>query len=183
MRDSLPSARCSTAHCGGSNSDYKITVWPAPITNGTDPLHLCAALSHAADALVSEGSTLLVIYVTAAFLPPLYVHPPGPHASDRQHDHNQQPEPYVPFHTIIKQTRFGATARPMQPVSVSSLNGEMTLLGPSAVSRLFQIKGPGSTVNTNSDWNGGDGLTLEQFVGPRTHKPDAFVHASTGPQP
>ena len=155
----------------GVNSDYKITGLASAITNGTDPF-TCAPPFPTPPTPGSEGATLLVVYSHSSVpnTARTYVHQ-GPTLVTGNTTVTNNLNPVVPAHTIVKQTRFGADGQVgCSLFSVSSLNGEMTAVGPN-IGALFQIKGPGSTVNTNSDWNGGDGLTLNQLWDTQT---DAF---------
>jgi hypothetical protein len=147
----------------GANSDYRITGLASAITNGSDPF-VCAPPFPTPSTPGSEGATLLVIYSHSSVPASArtYIHQ-GPTLVTGNTTVTNNLSPVAPSHTVIKQTRFGADGQVGCTLfSVGSLNGEMTHLGPTTVS-LFQIKGPGSTINTNSDWNGGDGSPLNQL--------------------
>jgi hypothetical protein len=155
----------------GANSDYKITGLASAITNGTDPF-VCAPPFPTPPTPGSEGATLLVIYSHSSVPSPArtYIHQ-GPTLVTGNTTVTNNLNPVVPTHSVVKQTRFGADGQVGCTLfSIGSLNGEMTHVGPNA-GALFQIKGPGSTVNTNSDWNGGDGSPLNQLWDTQT---DAF---------
>lgn len=155
----------------GINSDYKITGLASAITNGTDPF-VCAPPFPTPPTPGSEGATLLVIYSHSSVPSPArtYIHQ-GPTLVTGNTTVTNNLNPVVPNHSVVKQTRFGADGQVGCTLfSIGSLNGEMTHVGPNA-GALFQIKGPGSTVNTNSDWNGGDGSPLNQLWDTQT---DAF---------
>ena len=156
---------------GNANKDYKITGLASAITNGTDPF-VCAPPFPTPPTPGSEGATLLVIYshnsVPASAR--TYIHQ-GPTLVTGNTTVTNNLNPIVPNHTIVKQTRFGADGQVGCTLySVGALNGEMTHIGPN-IGALSQIKGPGSTINTNSDWNGGDGSPLSQLWDTQT---DAF---------
>ncbi|MFY9556796.1 MAG: hypothetical protein WAV47_18950 [Blastocatellia bacterium] len=145
------------------NADYKVTQLASAVTNGTDPF-TCAPPFPTPATPGQEGATLLVIYShsTVPNAARTYIHQ-GPALVTGNTTVTNNLNPLVPSHSIIKQTRFGADGQVgCSLFSVGSLNGEMTAIGPN-LGAMLQIKGPGSTVNTNSDWNGGDGLTLNQL--------------------
>jgi len=148
----------------GANSDYRITGLASAITNGSDPF-VCAPPFPTPPTPGSEGATLLVIYSHSSVPASArtYIHQ-GPTLVTGNTTVTNNLNPVVPNHSVIKLTRFGADGQVgCSLFSAGFLNGEMTLVGSSTASRMFQIKGPGSTVNTNSDWNGGDGTSLNQL--------------------
>lgn len=164
-------ANVKTLIVAGTNSDYKITGLASAITNGTDPF-VCAPPFPTPPTPGSEGATLLVIYSHSSVPSSArtYIHQ-GPTLVTGNTTVTNNLNPVVPNHSVIKQTRFGADGQVgCSLFLVSALNGEMTNVGPNA-GALFQIKGTGSTVNTNSDWNGGDGPSLNQLWDTQT---DAF---------
>lgn len=147
----------------GTNSDYKITNLASAVTNGRDPF-VCAPPFPIPATPASEGATLLVIYSHSSVpsAARTYIHQ-GPALVTGNTTVTNNLNPLVPAHTIVKQTRFGADGQVgCSLFSVGFLNGEMTALGPNTAS-LVQIKGPGSALNTNSDWNGYDGASLNQL--------------------
>ena len=147
----------------GTNSDYKITNLASAVTNGTDPF-VCAPPFPTPATPASEGATLLVIYSHSSVpsAARTYIHQ-GPALVTGNTTVTNNLNPLAPTHTVVKQTRFGADGQVgCSLFSVGFLNGEMTSLGPTTAS-LVQIKGPGSGLNTNSDWNGYDGVTLNQL--------------------
>ena len=155
----------------GINSDYKVTRLASAITNGTDPF-TCAPPFPTPPTPGSEGATLLVIYSHSSVPASArtYVHQ-GPTLVTGNTTVTNNLSPVAPNHTVVKQTRFGADGQVGCTLfSVGALNGEMTHIGPN-LGALLQIKGPGSTLNTNSDWNGGDGSPLSQLWDTQT---DAF---------
>lgn len=148
---------------GAVNGDYKITGLASAVTNGTDPF-VCAAPFPIPATPGSEGATLLVIYShkSVPSTARTYIHQ-GPTLVTGNTTVTNNLSPIVPTHTVIKQTRFGADGQVgCSLFSVSSLNGEMTAIGPSAAV-LTLIKGPGSTLNTDSDWSGDDGASMNQL--------------------
>jgi hypothetical protein len=155
----------------GANGDYKVTNLASVVTNGTDPF-VCAPPFPTPATPASEGATLLVIYSHSSVpsAARTYIHQ-GPALVTGNVTVTNNLSPLVPAHTVVKQTRFGADGQVgCSLFSVGFLNGEMTSLGPNAAS-LVQIKGPGSGLNTNSDWNGYDGVSLNQLWDTQT---DAF---------
>lgn len=156
----------------GTNSDYKITGLASAITNGSDPF-VCAPPFPTPPTPGSEGATLLVIYSHSSVPASArtYIHQ-GPTLVTGNTTVTNNLTPVLPSHSVLKQTRFGADGQVgCSLFSAGFLNGEKTLVGTNNGARFFQIKGPGSTVNTNSDWNGGDGTSLNQLWDTQT---DAF---------
>jgi hypothetical protein len=163
----------------GINADYRITGLASAITNGTDPF-ICAPPFTAPPMPAQEGATLLVIYSHKSIPASTrtWIHH-GPVLVTGNTTINHGLSPVVPTHSVIKQTRFGGDGQiGCSLFGVALLNGENTLLGPNAFS-LTQVKGPGSTINEDSDWSGHDGVSLNQLWDTHT---DAFgsVNSVTG---
>jgi len=151
------------------NGDYKVTSLASAITNGTDPFK-CAPPFPTPATPGSEGATLLVIYSHSSVpnAARTYIHQ-GPTLVTGNTTVTHTLSPLCPTHTIVKQTRFGADGQiGCSLFSIGALNGEVTSIGPGMAS-LFQIRGPGSTIDTNSDWNGGDGWGLNQLWDTQTN--------------
>jgi hypothetical protein len=155
----------------GINADYKVTNLASAITNGTDPFTCAPPFSFPATP-AQEGATLLVVYShkSVPATSRTWIHH-GPRLVTGNTTITHGLSPTVPTHTVIKQTRFGGDGQVgCSLFGVTALNGELTLLGPNAFN-LLQVKGPGSTINQDSDWSGHDGASLNQLWDTRT---DAF---------
>jgi hypothetical protein len=75
---------------------------------------------------------------------------------------NPLPRP-LPAYSILKHTRLGADGQTGASTFASRpITDERTFIGPGPAGPT-QIKGPSSSFNEDSDWNGGDGGPLNQL--------------------
>jgi hypothetical protein len=163
----------------GINGDYLVSRMPSAITNGSDPWNSPCMLP------LSEGASLVVAYAHSSIPPTarLYINDGAAFfAAGSINIFNPLPMP-VPPYKQLKHTRLGGDGQvvrsagtltnvpvPNGTFSTLPITNERTFLGPA----LTQIKGPGSPFNGDSDWNGDDGVPLNQLWDTHT---DSFSKA------
>ncbi len=152
----------------GINADYLVSKMPGAIADGSDPWNSPCALP------LSEGASLVVAYAHASIPPSaqLFINDGTSFfASGGINVFNPLPAPVAPYKQL-KHTRIGGDGQVggrSGTVSTLPIGGsvfsnlpitdERTFLGPA----LTQIKGPASPFNGDSDWNGDDGVPLNQL--------------------
>jgi hypothetical protein len=145
----------------GLNGDYRVANMPTSLTDGRDPwLHAPVP----APRPLSEGASLVVIYSHASvpFTARVFTHPVVQQFSSTLTVTHALGLP-LPAYTTLKHTRLGADGQVGSSTTAFLFaTNEQTFLGPNAAA-LTQIKGPGSPFNNNSDWNGDDGIPLNQL--------------------
>jgi hypothetical protein len=161
----------------GINGDYLVSRMPSAITNGSDPWKSPCMLP------LSEGASLVIAYAHSSIPPSakLYINDGAAFfASGSINVLNPLPTPLPPYKQL-KHTRLGGdgqvvrsagtlTNAPVPDGTFSTLpiTNERTFLG----TPLTQIKGAASPFNGDSDWNGDDGVPLNQLWDTHT---DSFL--------
>jgi hypothetical protein len=138
------------------NADYRVSGMPSAITNGSDPWNSSCMLP------LSEGASLVVAYAHNSIPPAarLYINDGAVFfAAGGINIFNPLPMA-VPPYTRLKHTRIGGDGQVGNSTfSNLPITDERTFLGPA----LTQIKGTASPFNGDSDWNGDDGVPLNQL--------------------
>lgn len=140
----------------GINSDYRVSRMPSAITDGSDPWNSPCMLP------LSQGASLVVAYSHNSIPPTarLFINDGTAFFSAGGINiANPLPMP-VPPYTRLKHTRLGGDGQSgFGTLGFVTATDERTFLGPA----LTQIKGPASPINLDSDWNGDDGVPLNQL--------------------
>lgn len=152
------------------NGDYRVSHMPSAVTNGSDPWNSPCALP------LSQGASLVVAYANSSIPPSakLYINDGTVFfANGSVNIFNPLPMAVTPYKNL-KHTRLGGDGQVGFQVgngTVSNLpvTNERTFLGPP----MTHIKGPGSPFNGDSDWNGDDGVPLNQLWDTHT---DSFIN-------
>ena len=135
------------------NADYLVSNMPSAVKNGSDPWSSPCMLP------LSEGASLVVAYSNSSIPPAarLFINDGTTFfAAGAVNIFNPLPAP-VPPYTRLRHTRLGGDGQVGNSTfSNLPVTNERTFLGP-------QIKGPGSPFNGDSDWNGDDGVPLNQL--------------------
>jgi hypothetical protein len=138
------------------NADYRVSGMPSAITNGSDPWNSSCVLP------LSEGASLVVAYAHSSIPPAakLFINDGVAFfAVGGINIFNPLPTPVAPY-TRLRHTRIGGDGQVGgSTFSNLPITDERTFLGPA----LTQIKGPASPFNGDSDWNGDDGVPLNQL--------------------
>jgi hypothetical protein len=146
----------------GINNDYRVSQMPSAVTNGSDPWDGNCKLP------LSQGASLVVLYANASVpaAARVYINEGTAFfAVGGINTFNPLPVP-VPFHTQLKHTRLGGDGQVgFSTFSNLPVTNERTFVGawPFGFGPLTHIKGPGSPFNGDSDWNGDDGVPLNQL--------------------
>jgi hypothetical protein len=138
------------------NADYRVSNMPSAITNGSDPWNSPCMLP------LSQGASLVVAYAHSSIPPAarVYINDGSVFfAAGTVNIFNALPTP-VPPYTRLRHTRLGGDGQVGNSTfSNLPITNERTFLG----IPLTQIKGTGSPFNGDSDWNGDDGVPLNQL--------------------
>ena len=149
----------------GINADYLVSRMPSAITNGSDPWNSACALP------LSQGASLVVAYAHSSIPPAarLFIND-GTVFFAAGGINIANPLPMVvPPYKQLKHTRLGGDGQSgFGTLSFLTATDERTFIGPA----LTQIKGPASPINLDSDWNGDDGVPLNQLWD--THTDSSF---------
>lgn len=139
----------------GINGDYRVRM-PSAITNGSDPWNSPCMLP------LAQGASLVVAYAHSSIpaTARLYINDGTSFfAMGGINVFNPLPMPVPPYRQV-KHTRLGGDGQTgFGTLSWLAATDERTWLGPP----LTQIKGQGSLINLDSDWNGDDGVPLNQL--------------------
>lgn len=138
------------------NGDYSVANMPSAITNGSDPWNSPCMLP------LSQGASLVVAYAHNSIPPTARVFINDGtvfFAAGAVNIFNPLTMPVQPY-ARLKHTRIGGDGQ-VGNSTFSNLptTNERTFLG----APLTQIKGSGSPYNGDSDWNGDDGVPLNQL--------------------
>lgn len=141
------------------DGDYQVDGFASNLVDGRDPW---ASVNNTLP--LAEGASLVVLF-TERNIPRsarlYFTH--GPVFFFGQVDIVQGLFPGLPAHAQLKLTRIGADGQGGFGLrAVTPISDERTFVGP-AVPALTQIRGTGSTLHTDSDWNGDDGGPLNQL--------------------
>lgn len=159
----------------GLNSDYLVSKLPTSLTDGRDPW-----LTPPVPALrpLSEGASLVVQYAHASVpvTARVITHPVVQMTFGTLTLNHAFGLP-LPAYTTMKHTRLGADGQ----VGSSTFpflfaTNERTYIGPNILA-LTQIRGPGSPFNNNTDWDGNDGVPLNQLWDTQTSSNGALIPA------
>lgn len=139
------------------NGDYLVSNMPSAIKNGSDPWNSACALP------LSQGASLVVLYAhnTVPASSRVYINDGTVFfANGAVNIFNALPWPPVQPYSRVRHTRLGGDGQ-VGGSTFSNLpvTNERSFLG----APLTQIKGPGSPFNGDSDWNGDDGVPLNQL--------------------
>jgi len=156
----------------GINGDYRVSGLATSVANGTSPW--CPIVS---TLPLSEGASLIVVY--SHFSVPAtaqVVISNGPLFFSGAASITHFLTLPVPAHSILKHTRLGADGQVGTAScglrSISSITNERTFIN------LTQIKGNGSPLNQDSDWNGYDSDPLNKLWD--THTDDVIGSVRAG---
>lgn len=145
----------------GINGTYTVAGIPSNLTDGRDPWLLPNVTLP-----MAEGASLVVLYSNAIIPWSSWVEM---HNVVQMTFGNLQVQHFLtrPITNsgtnVLKHTRLGADGSAGNGLShTASASNETTSIGPIG-GPFVQIKGPGSTVNTNSDWTGYDAGPLNQL--------------------
>jgi hypothetical protein len=154
------------------NDDYVVSGVPSNLTNGSDPW------ATPGSAPLAEGASLVVVYSDPSLSPGIvYVHD-GAVFFAATVDIDNPVSPPLPG-SSRKFTAIGADGQVgTSTAAAPTISGEKTLIGPTGGS-LTQISGPNSTQNQDSDWNGHDGVPLNQLWDTNTHSFIGILPAGT----
>lgn len=160
----------------GINDDYSIAGVPSGATDAGDPWNSSVIPP------LAEGASLVVVYVDPT-LPTgaVYINDgavTGGTVAGEVVNIDNPTSPPLPG-TFRRFTRLGADGQVGFSVTANpSTSGEKTFIGPTP-GPLVQIAGPGSTRNTDSDWNGHDGVPLNQLWDTHTEAFSGIIPAGT----
>jgi len=155
-----------------NNGDYQVDSFLSGFTQGGDPWALPVVTP------LAEGASLVLTFSNAS-IPAnsvVYTHV-GPGYFDSLNSPfniNNPLAPALPGNNYLLQTRIGADGQ--------IGNGLTPLFGtPNETTAInaFQIKGPGAPIDQDSDWNGDDGVPLNQLWD--THSTNLRGVGTTGP--
>lgn len=140
----------------GINGDYRVSAMPSAVTDGSDPWNSACVLP------LSEGASLVVGYAHNSIpaAAQLFINDGTVFfAAGGVNINNPLPVPVAPYKQL-RHTRLGGDGQVGGGTfSTLPITDERTFLGPA----LTQIKGPASPFNGDSDWNGADGVPLNQL--------------------
>ncbi len=161
-------ANVRTLLTGAVNADYRVTGMASAVTNGRDAF-TCTPPFAPPPTPTSEGASLVVIYAHSS-VPAnarVYLHQ-MPTLVTGTTTFTHPLIPVLPTFSTIKSTRLGGDGQvgcstfATGSAFVVNATGENTLIG-NTTAVMRQIRGNGSTINTDSDWNGHDGAPLNQL--------------------
>jgi hypothetical protein len=138
------------------NGDYQVDGFPSAVSQGGDPWTPPTATP------MAEGASLVLTFSNAS-IPAnsvVYTHY-GPgyfDALNSPFNVNNALFPPLPGNSYLRQTRIGADGQ-----IGASLTPFFGVPNESTAINGFQIKGPGAPVDQDSDWNGDDGVPLNQL--------------------
>ena len=161
----------------GLNSDYLVAKLPSSLTDGRDPW-LTAPVP--APNPLSEGASLVVIYAhpSVPVAARVITHPVVQLTFGTLTVSHALGVP-LPAYGTMKHTRLGADGQVgSSTFPINFATDERTFIGPNALA-LTQIKGPGSPFNVNTDWDGNDGLPLNQLWDTQTSSSGAIIPAGS----
>lgn len=160
------------------NGVYAVNCLATSVTDSRDPF-TCTLPFTPPTPPVSEGASLVILFANK-FVPSTartYIHQ-GPFTVTGQVDIPHNLSPVLPSFTQLKHTRVGADGQVGCSLFSSGLpSSEQTLIGGSLAS-LTLMKGTASLLNSDSDWNGDDGVPMNQLWDTHT---DAFQLGKNGP--
>ena len=140
----------------GINGDYRVSAMPSAVTDGSDPWNSPCVLP------LSEGASLVVGYAHNSIpaAAQLFINDGTVFfAAGTVNINNPLPAAVAPYKQL-RHTRLGGDGQVGGSTSSNlPITDERTTLGPA----LTQIKGPASPFNGDSDWNGADGVPLNQL--------------------
>ncbi len=145
------------------NDDYFVDSVPSNLTDGSDPW-----VTPGTSAPLAEGASLVVVYSDQSLSPGIVYVNDGAVFFAGTVDIDNPVSPPLPG-SSRRFTAIGADGQVGSSTAASpTISGEKTFIGPTGGS-LTQISGPGSTQNQDSDWNGHDGVPLNQLWDTNTH--------------
>lgn len=141
----------------GINDDYFIEGVPSGATDGADPWNSPVVLP------LAEGASLLVVYVDPTLTAgAVYINDGAVTGLGGVVNIDNPTAPPV-MGSFRRFTNLGADGQVgVSVTAIPTLAQDKTFIGPTP-GPLVQIAGPGSTANTDSDWNGHDGVPLNQL--------------------
>jgi hypothetical protein len=161
------------------NVDYSVSGLASAVTNGRDAFS-CTFPFSPPQMPFPEGASLVILYshIATSFNSRTYLHE-GVFTVTGNVTFTHNLSPVLPGHTLLKHSRLGGDGQVgCSLFSIGSATSEMTSIG-DTLSPLTQIKGPGSTFNTDGDFNGYDGASLNQLWDTHTDSFGAINNAGT----
>ncbi len=161
----------------GINADYLVSNLPSSLTDGRDPW-LTAPVP--APTPLSEGASLVIIYSHASVpvTARVFTHPVV-QMSFGALTVNHALGVGLPAYTTLKHTRLGSDGQVgFSTFPLLFATNERTYIGPNPLA-LTQIKGPGSPFNGNTDWDGNDGVPLNQLHDTQTSSAGVLIPAGS----
>ena len=162
------------------NVDYSVSGLASAVTNGRDAFS-CSFPFPPPQLPFPLGTSLVILYShnTIPVASRTYLHE-GVFTVTGNVTFTHNLSPVLPVHSLLKHTRLGGDGQVgCSLFSIGSATGERTSIGDS-LSPLTQIKGPGSTFNTDGDFNGSDGASLNQLWDTETNSFSSFNGAPGG---
>ncbi|MCI0490440.1 MAG: hypothetical protein L0229_27925 [Blastocatellia bacterium] len=161
------------------NVDYSVNGLASAVTNGGDPFS-CTFPFSPPQLPFPLGASLVILYSHSSIpaASRTYLHQ-GVFTVTGNVTFTHNLNPALPSHNLLKSTRLGGDGQAgCSLFSVGTATGERTSIGDN-LSPLTQIKGSGSTFNTDGDFNGYDGASLNQLWDTHTDSFGAINGAGT----
>jgi hypothetical protein len=148
----------------GINADYRVSCMPSSIVDGRDPWDRCVGPVPAPLPL-SEGASLVVVYANRCIprTAQLFINDGAAFFAVGGININNPFPPGILLkpYAVLKHTRLGGDGQVgSSTFSNLAITDERSFLGPPF---FTQIKGHFSNFNWDSDWNGADGVPLNQL--------------------
>lgn len=145
------------------DGDYQVDGFNSFLVDGRDPWAFTPTPGINTLPL-AEGASLVVFFIDAETPAGarVYLHH-GPAFFSGLVDFTHTLSPALPAHLFLRHARIGADGQHgAGRAATATLSDERTFIGPTTAA-LVQIRGTGSAINTDSDWNGADGRPINQL--------------------